>query len=65
MQECTAANIGVVKCQAGIISYEHEDSLWQKGILGEHDPDTLRSTVLFLLEINCCLRTIDEHYHLR
>ena len=64
MQECTAANIGVVKRQAGIISYEHENSLWSKGILGEDTPDTLRSTVLFLLGINCCLRAVHEHYNL-
>ena len=64
MQERTVQNIGVVKRQAGIISYEHEESLWQKGVLGEDTPDRLRNTVLFLLGINVCLRAIEEHYYL-
>ena len=55
MQERTTANIGVVKRQAGIIIYEHEDALYHKGILAEGDPEKLRSRVLFLSGINCCL----------
>ena len=46
MQEHTAQNIGVVKRQAGIITYEHENSLWECGILGEDTPDKLSGTVL-------------------
>ena len=65
MQERTAANIGVVKRQAGLISYEHENSLWVKGVLGEDTPNKLRNTVLFLIGINIYLRAVDEHYHLR
>ena len=65
MQERTAANIGVVKRQAGLITYEYEDSLWSKGVLGEDTPDKLRHTVLFLLGMNVCLRAVEEHYQLR
>ena len=65
MQERTAANIGVVKRQAGLITYEHENSLWEKNVLGEDTPDKLRNTVLFLLGINCCLRAVEDHYNLR
>ena len=65
MKERTLANVGVLKCQAGLITFEHEDQLWQKGILGEENPDTLCNTVLFLLGINIHLRAIDEHYYLR
>ena len=65
MQERTAANIGVVKRQAGIISYEYEDALWTKGVLGEDKPDKLRHTVLFLLGINVYMRAVEDHYHLR
>ena len=64
MQEHKAVNIGIVKHQAGITSYEHDDSLWKKGVLGEDNPDRLRSTVLFLLCINCYLRAVQEHYGL-
>ena len=65
MQEHTAAHIGVVKKQVGLITFEHEESLWQKGILGEDTPDKLHNTVLFLLGINVCLRAVEEHYYLR
>ena len=65
MKERAALNIGMVPKQAEIITYEFEERMWQKGILGENYPDTLRNTVLFLLGINCYLRAVDEHYHLR
>ena len=64
MRERTAANVGVVKRQAGIITFEHENELWQKGILGEDTPDKLRHTVFFLLGINVYLRAVEEHYNL-
>ena len=35
MQERIAQNIGVVKCQAGIISYEQENALWETAFLGK------------------------------
>ena len=39
MKERTAANIGVVKKQAGVVTTEIENELWEKGILGEDSPD--------------------------
>ena len=65
MQERMAQNIGVVKCQAGIISYEQENALWEKGIFGEDTPDKLHNTVLFLIGINVYLCAVKEHYYLR
>ena len=65
MKERASDNIGMVKKQAEVITYEYENELWQKGLLGEHDADTLRNTVLFLIGINCVLRAGDEHYYLR
>ena len=65
MKERCADNIGMVRKQADIISYEYEEAMWQKGILGEDGPDKLRATVLFLLGINLALRAVDEHYYLR
>ena len=46
-------------------TYEFEEKLWQKGILGEDCPDRLRNTVLYLIGINLALRAGDEHYQLR
>ena len=65
MKERCADNVGNVKRQADLISYEYEERMWQKGILGEDTPQKLRSTVLFLLGINLALRAGDEHYYLR
>ena len=65
MQERAALNIGITKRQASVITYEMEDHLWSNGFLGEHNPDILCNTVLFLIGINVYLRAIDEHYSLR
>ena len=53
MKEQAEANIGMVKKQAQFISQNLENTMWQKGLLGEDTPDKLRSTVLFLIGINC------------
>ena len=64
MKERAEANIGMVKKQVQVITLEYENELWERVILGEHDPDPLRNTVLFLIGINCILRAGDEHYYL-
>ena len=33
------------------ISEEHEQTLWEKGILGEDNPDKLRQTIFFLVGV--------------
>ena len=48
-----------------MISYDFENLLWDKSVLGEQDPDILRDTVLFSIGINYGLRAGDEHYYLR
>ena len=58
------ANIGVVKCQAQVITYEFEEKMWSKGILVEDSPDALWQTVLYLLGVNLMLHAVDEHYYL-
>ena len=65
MKERSEANIGTIKHQAQVISYNLEDKMWNEGILGEDSPDKLHDTVLFLVGINCGLRAGDEHYDLR
>ena len=65
MQEHAALSIGTVRRQAQVISIEFEEKLWNQNVLGEDTPDKLRSTVLYLLGVNCALRVGDEHYALR
>ena len=42
MKEHAEANVGMVKKQVDVITYEYENELWDKSLLGENDPDTLR-----------------------
>ena len=65
MKERASQNIGLVKRQAQVISMRFEQDLWDRNVLGEDTPDKLRSTVLFLIGVNCALRAGDEHYALR
>ena len=41
MKERTQANVGTVKKEAKVISYDLENELWLRGILGEESPDQL------------------------
>ena len=43
---------------------EHEEILWEKGILGEDSPEKLRKTV-FLIGVRFGLRGLKEQYELR
>ena len=65
MQEQTAINVGVVKNQAVVISYETENTLWERGILWDDSPEKLRNTFLLLLGVNIYLRAVEEHYQMR
>ena len=42
MKERASNNIGTVKKQAQVLSFEAENMLWDSGILGEENPDQLR-----------------------
>ena len=65
MKERTEMGVGTVKRQAEFISYEYEEELWDKGLLGEDTPEKLRNTVLYLLGIHLALCGVEEHYLLR
>ena len=65
MQERASMSIGTVKKQAQVISLDFENTLWNTNVLGEDSADKLRSTVLYILGVNCALRAGDEHYALR
>ena len=56
---------GVKKRQAEPITVEEENKLWEKGVLGESDPQTLLDTVLFLCGIHFALRSGQEHRSLK
>ena len=65
MKDRAARCIGTVVKRAQFLSVEKENEMWEKGILGEDNPNQLRDTVLFLLGLNIGLRAGDEHYYMR
>ena len=52
-------------CKEKPITIEEENMLWDKGVLGESDPQTLLDTVLFLCEIHFALCSGQEHCSLK
>ena len=61
MKEVTAQGIGVFPDQVDIITFEIENDLWEKGILGDHAPLPLFRAVFYLLGLNFSLRSGQEH----
>ena len=64
MKESTRDGVGVTK-ERDYVSAEHEGILWDKGVLGESNPDQLRKTVFFLLGCRLGFHGIKEHHQLR
>ena len=64
MKERAQQNISMTVRKAEFIPISFENKLWEKGILGEDNPDKLCDTVLFLIGINCGLRAVEEHHDL-
>ena len=59
-----AAGVGVPRPKDAISEME-ENILWEKGILGFKDPNTLHNTVLFMVGIHFGLRAGQGHRALR
>ncbi len=55
MKERAAAHLGV-KSSSKPISFDHEEILWSKRLLGEENPTLLRETIMYLIRISFALR---------
>lgn len=51
--------------QAEVITFEEEDLMWQKGVLGTDTPQKLLGMLVYLLGLSCALRAGKEHRVLR
>ena len=57
--------IGADKKSAQVITKEHEDKLWESGVLNTTTPDGLQKAVFFYLGKICCLRGGEENRSLK
>ena len=53
--------LGSRKRQAEPLTLEEEETLWQKGLLGSHNPQALLDTMLFMNGMYFALRNGAEH----
>ena len=63
MKERHAAGLGVHK-SSDIITLDQEDTLFKSGVLGEHNPEQLLKTVIYMIGMHCTLRGGAEHNNL-
>ena len=64
MKSRAAARLGV-RSSASPISFDQEEILWSKKLLGKDDPTILRNTVMYLIGISFALHGGEEHRKLR
>ena len=57
--------IGASVKHADVISLEHEELMWQKGVLGVHSLDSLLRAVFYTVGLHFCLRGGQEHRDLK
>ena len=65
MKRLQSLGIGAKRRQAEPLTEEEEEKLWQTGQLGDHSPQALVDTMLFMHGIYFALRSDHEHRNLR
>ena len=65
VKETASMGLGRDVKSAQALYYSDIDKMWESGILGEDSPAKLSDTILFLLGLNCVLRSGHEHKNLR
>ena len=61
MKRLRSLGVGVKKKQAEPISLNEEQTLWDRGLLGAHSPQSLLDTMVYLCGINFALRSGQDH----
>ncbi|XP_019856464.1 PREDICTED: glutamine-rich protein 1-like [Amphimedon queenslandica] len=65
MKRLTAKGLGAILKKAECIEIDEEETLWSKGILGDHSPSSLLNTIFYMNGLYFALRSGKEHRQLR
>ena len=65
LKRLQVVGFGAGQRKAEVISYEDEELIWEKGILGDDNPKSLLNTMLFMNGLYFALRGGKEHRQLR
>ena len=65
MKRLQAKGIGSVHKKAEAFTMDEEEQLWEKKILGDHSPETLLNTIIYMNGLYFALRSGSEHRNLR
>ncbi|XP_028418023.1 uncharacterized protein LOC114542762 [Dendronephthya gigantea] len=65
MKESASAGLGLTRKQGEVITLREEEQLWEKGVLGDSQPQQLLDTLVYLFGIHFALRGGNEHRRLR
>ena len=60
-----ALGVGSKKRQAEPLTEKEKEILWQKGLLGDHSPQALLDTMVFMNGLYFALRSGNEHRNVR
>ena len=65
MKRLQSKGIGTIQRKADPLTFEEEEILWQKGLLGDSTSQSLLDTMLFMNELYFVLCGAKEHRNLR
>lgn len=65
MKRLQSAGVGSIKKQAEPLTMEDEEILWKRKLLGDHSPEALLNTMVYMNGLYFALRSGSEHRQLR